>query len=199
MQYTKRDWRNRNCIKTANGLLWLTIPVRTKGRFSQRICDVEIADPDWNATHLSSIQHHYARAARFLEYREWIHDLYEAASQRRLSDVNFHFIRAICSLLGVQTQLVWSMEYVVGNPGRTERLAALCEAAGADIYVSGPSARAYLDEDVFREAQIEVEYMDYSGYRDYEQLFPPFEHHVSIVDLILNVGPDTGAFAQETA
>ena len=189
-QYTKRDWRNRNRIKTAHGPLWLTIPVKVKGCYCQRICDVEIAEHGWSTAHWESIRHHYARAAHSGDYEEWLRGLYEEANQRQLSLVNMHFIAAICRLLGIQTQLTWSMDYGAEAKDRTARLVQLCEKAQADIYLTGPSAQAYLNEDVFAEAGIEVRYKDYAGYAEYEQLFPPFEHHVSIIDLILNTGPD---------
>ena len=197
-QYTKRDWRNRNRIKTAHGPLWLTIPVKVKGRYCQRICDVEIAEHGWSTAHWSSIRHHYARAAYFGEYGEWLQSLYEEANQRRLSLVNVHFIAAICRLLGIQTQLTWSMDYGARDSDPTARLVELCEKARADIYLSGPQAQAYLNENVFAEAGIEVRYMDYAGYPEYEQLFPPFEHHVSIIDLILNTGSDATKFMKGT-
>ena len=63
-------------------------------------------------------------------------------------------------------------------------------ASGADVYVSGPSAASYIDEDKFRDAGVRLRYFDYSAYPRYNQLYPPFEHRVSIIDLLLNQGPD---------
>ena len=197
-QYTKRDWRNRNRVKTAHGSLWLTIPVQVKGRYYQRICDVEVAELGWSTAHWNTILHHYARATGFCEYREWLQGLYEEANQRQLSLVNMHFIAAICRFLWIETQLTWSMDYGVEGKNPTARLVHLCEKARAGIYLSGPSAKAYLNADPFEEAGIEVRYMDYAGYPEYEQLFPPFEHHVSIIDLILNTGSDATKFMKGT-
>jgi hypothetical protein len=73
--------------------------------------------------------------------------------------------------------------------GRTERLVSICQQAGADCYVSGPAARAYLDANCFRSTGIGLEYFDYAGYPEYDQLFPPFDHFVSVIDLIFNQGP----------
>jgi hypothetical protein len=67
---------------------------------------------------------------------------------------------------------------------------SICRQARASVYVSGPSARAYLDPQQFHAADIDVVYFDYSGYPEYRQLYPPFEHRVSILDLILNEGQD---------
>jgi hypothetical protein len=66
----------------------------------------------------------------------------------------------------------------------------IARAAGADCYLSGPSAKAYFDEALFAAAGIEVEWMSYEGYPGYPQLYGGFEAGVSVLDLIFNVGPD---------
>ena len=105
-----------------------------------------------------------------------------------LSEVNHRCLTEICALLGISTRLSWSMDYEV-NDGQTERLVHLCRQAGATEYLSGPSARAYIDTTAFARAGIAVRFMDYSGYPEYPQLHGTFDHHVSIVDLIFNTGP----------
>jgi hypothetical protein len=189
-QYAKNDWRNRNTIKSSNGLLWLTIPVRTKGAMSRTIQETTISDLRWNRRHWHSIRQYYARARYFREYKPFFEELYLASTEERLSQVSYCFLKAICGLVGIGTRISWSRDYRLVE-GKTERLVSLCTQAGATTYLSGPSAKAYLDEDAFRTAGIAVRYMDYSGYPEYRQLFPPFEHRVSIVDLILNEGPDS--------
>lgn len=189
VQYTRRDWRNRNLVKTPRGPVWLTIPVAVKGRYHQKICETVIDDPGWRRRHWKTLAHHYAAARRFREYREVFERLYLGTEERFLSRVNHRFMTAICGLLGIRTRISWSMDYrLVG--GRTERLVELCRQAGASEYVSGPTAKGYLDERAFGEAGIAVRYMDYSGYPEYEQVHPPFNHRVSVVDLIFNTGPE---------
>ena len=73
--------------------------------------------------------------------------------------------------------------------GKTERLVGICTQAGAAHYVSGPAAQDYIDPQLFRAANVELNYFDYAGYPEYAQLFPPFDHHVSILDLLFNQGP----------
>jgi hypothetical protein len=190
-QYTKRDWRNRNQIKTKDGLLWLSIPVEVKGKFTQAVKDVCISDPSWAAQHFKTIAAVYARAPRFQEYRGRIEDLYRGATSTQLSAVNRRFIEGLADILGITTKLSWSMDYELPE-GRVERLVALCKQAGATSYLSGPSARDYIAQDarLFADAGIEVGYIDYSSYPEYPQLYPPFEHHVSVIDLIVNAGPE---------
>lgn len=188
VQYTRRDWRNRNRIKTSTGPLWLTIPVIVRGRYRQTIKDTCIEDPSWAERHWRSITASYARAAYFAEYRDRLHALYTAAaSERYLSRVNYACIRALCDMLQVPTRISWSMDYAAVE-GRTERLVGICEQAGATEYLSGPSARAYIDLALFERAGITVTYVDYSAYPEYEQLYPPFDHRVSILDLLLTHG-----------
>jgi hypothetical protein len=187
VQFTRRDWRNRNRIKTRDGPLWLSIPVEVKGRYHQTIEDTRVSHPGWARRHLETIRHAYARAAAFAEYEPRLRALYESATSDRLSAINEHFLVGLCRLLGISTRITRSSEYHLVE-GRNERLIALCQQAGARRYLSGPSARAYLDEARFIEAGIIVEWMSYEGYPEYPQLFPPFDHHVSVLDLLLNVG-----------
>jgi hypothetical protein len=193
MQYTRRDWRNRNRIKTPQGGLWLTIPVESKGKYLQKICETAISDPGWPTQHWKTIGQFYAKAPYFGQYREPLEQLYRGCHAKYLSQVNHLFLTAICQVLGITTRLSWSMDYSAVE-GKTERLVSLCKQAGAAKYVSGPAARDYIDPAQFAAAGIELEYFDYSGYPEYHQLYPPFRHDVSIVDLILNEGPNAIRF-----
>ena len=187
-QYTRRDWRNRNLIKTERGLRWLTIPVQVKGRFTQRIDETVVDDPAWASRHWKTIEQAYARAAHFDEYGGAVEAMYaEVAACTLLSDVNRRLLQGICALLGIETRLSSSTDYQASGD-RTERLASLCRAAGASEYLSGPSARAYIDESCFADADVRLEYADYLGYPEYPQLFGKFEHGVTILDLIFNAG-----------
>jgi hypothetical protein len=187
VQYTIRDWRNRNIIKTSSGTLWLTIPVEVKGKYFQKIKDTRISDPNWRRRHWATIVHSYSRAKYFPMQKELFEQLYLQAEDELLSEINYRFIVAICRILGISTTISWSMDYnLIGD--KTERLVDLCKQSGATKYLSGPSAKAYLDEELFRKEGIAVSYMDYSGYREYLQLYPPFQPQVSIIDLIFNEG-----------
>jgi WbqC-like protein family len=188
IQYTRRDWRNRNKIKTPIGPIWLTIPVVSKGRYYQRISETIIEDQSWHWNHWKTIAHNYTRAKYFKAYRELFQELYFASDERLLSQVNYRFLVAICRILGINTKLSWAADSP-NIQGKTERLVHLCKQAGATTYISGPSAEGYLNEGIFAAQGISVKYMDYSGYEEYDQLSPPFEHAVSIIDLIFNMGP----------
>lgn len=192
VQYTRRDWRNRNKIKTAHGTAWLSIPVDTKGKYDHLIKDITISEPGWNMKHWKSIVAHYSKARCFKHYERLLKDLYLSASDTHLSAVNHKFLSAICGILGIRTKLSWSMDYTppAAERDRTVRLVELCHKAGATSYLSGPSARAYIDAGAFERAGIELAFIDYSGYPEHTQLYPPFDHQVTVLDLILNEGPD---------
>lgn len=188
MQFTRRDWRNRNRIKTPQGLAWLTVPVRVKGRYFQSIRETEIDGADWAQTHWRSLRANYARATCFGEVAALVEPLY-AADYTQLSDLNRAFLEAVCAYLGIPTKIRVSSEFVLAD-GKSERLADLSAQLGAAEYVSGPAARDYLDEDVFRGRGIGVSWFDYSGYPEYPQLWDGFEHGVSVLDLMFNCGRD---------
>lgn len=189
VQYTRRDWRNRNKIKINNNLQWLTIPVEVKTKYFQLIKDTKIADNKWMYKHLQSIRHNYSKAKYYDEYISIFEKLYRACEGKiYLSDVNFTFIRAICDILNIKTQLSWSMDYLITSTDNTEKLLEICKKSNATEYISGPTAKSYLNLKLFEEANIKLTWMDYSGYREYDQLYPPFEHGVSIIDMIFNTG-----------
>jgi hypothetical protein len=179
-QYVKRHWHNRNGIKTAAGLEWLTIPVISKGRFEQPIDEAEIEKP-WAEKHWRALELAYRQAPFF------------ADKETRLTEVNVLFLREIASLLGLGTQIVRDTAYPVEGT-KTERLLRIARAAGADHYLTGPSAKAYFDEAMFAAAGINVEWMSYEGYPEYPQLHGIFEPAVSVLDLLFNVGPDASRY-----
>lgn len=190
-QYTKNDWRNRNRIKTPQGPQWLSIPVG--GSIHRPIRAVEILEPACGATHWQRLLANYARARCFDTVSAWLEPLYRDTPWTHLSTVNRSLVTAICRFLGIGTRLTDSSSYTLAGD-RNERLVSLCVQAGADRYVSGPAARSYLDVAAFARQSIEVDWFDYGCYPAYPQLWGPFVHEVSIVDLLFNCGADAPRF-----
>jgi len=193
VQFTKRDWRNRNKLKGPAGAFWLSIPVQVKGRYFQKINEAQVADSNWASHHWKTIESLYARAKCFNAYRERIRALYTQSDMDHLTDINMSFLRGICDLLGIKTRFRDSREFTVGE-GKTQRLVNLCLQVSATSYWCGPRSRDYIEESRFHDAGIDVVYMDYSGYREYPQLFGSFLHDVSILDLIFNTGDAAGEY-----
>ncbi len=190
VQYTRRDWRNRNQIKTAQGLHWLTIPVNVKSKFTIRVCDVAINDPSWTGRHWKTLTYSYARAPFFKENSMWVEQLYLNCQAPNLSKVNYAFMEGICDYLEIKTPIMWSMDFSPAEE-KSQRLLSICRELGANCYLSGPAAKDYLDVESFSRETIRVEWMDYSQYSEYPQLNPPFSHYVSILDLIFNTGKNS--------
>ena len=189
VQYSRGSWRNRNRIKTAKGLHWLTIPLRHSGTFPSRILDMRIDSESWFASHRAAIEQSYRDSPGWDTLRQWLGECREAAASKSLSEVNEALIRSLCGLLGIRTAITQSTQFGVQCEDPTERLVRLCRALGADRYLSGPAAKSYLDEDRLADAGIALEYFDYSGYVAYPQAHGPFEHAVSIIDAIAALGP----------
>lgn len=187
VQYTKNDWRNRNKIMSNGKPQWITIPVR-QNSIDQRIDETEIVLPKWHDKHWKTVQANYGRSPYFKEYGPKIQELYEACSGvKLLSEINYIFLKGIANMLDIQTELKWSKDLNLEGD-KNGRLIDAVKKCGGTEYISGPAAKGYLDEKRFAENGIEVEWMDYSGYKEYPQTGSEFEHGVSILDLIFNVG-----------
>ena len=193
MQYTKRDWRNRNLIKSENGLKWLTIPVEVKGKFFQKINETKIAEKNWNISHWDTIKQSYKSAKYFKETSEWLEPLYKNCDFNYLTEVNLHFIMGINDYLNIKTEIKYSSEFKLAEE-KTERLVNICKDLEIKEYYSGPAAKSYMDIALFNKNQINVNYWDYSGYPLYSQLHSEFEHGVSIIDLLMNEGVNSPKF-----
>lgn len=189
VQYTKRDWRNRNKIITPNGSKWLSIPVASKGKYLQKINETVVSDNAWRKKHWKTIQYNYKKAPHFQTYEALFEDLYLNSEEIYLSKVNYRFIKAILEILGIEVEMLWSSDFeLIGD--KTEKLLNICKEINATHYLSGPAAKDYLDESLFNQSNIGVEWMDYGGYPIYNQLYSTFEHGVSILDLIFNTGSE---------
>lgn len=189
MQYTRRDWRNRNQVKTPQGVQWLTVPVLVKGKYHQKIKDTLIDGNDWMPVHWKTICQNYGRAPHFDSIASMLEPLYLSNPCTHLSHLNRRFIDFVCGYLGIKTVITNSWDYNQCE-GKTERLASLCAQAGATEYVSGPAAKDYVDEQVFIDHGIKLTWFDYAGYPEYPQLWGEFTHGVSVLDLMFNCGKD---------
>jgi hypothetical protein len=188
VQYTKNDWRNRNKLKSPHGSAWITVP--TGQKLNRLICEVELSDSSWQLKHLKTIKQLYSKAPYFKKYLDFLEFVYLENRWMHLSELNQFLIKTISKdILGAKVEFQDSRQYsLTGN--RLERLANLLHQVGTDIYLSGPSAKSYIDEAYLQNFGIRLQYKDYSSYPEYSQLYPPFEHFVSIFDLLLNCGPD---------
>ncbi len=193
VQYTRRDWRNRNIIKTRHGLKWITIPVEVKGRFDSKINEVEAFGEEWRTHHWNQLSDAYKEAPFFELYKDVFKPLFLNDTEKKISIINYKFIFAINNLMGITTPIRWSSEFST-TQDKTNRLISICKCLNADEYISGPAAKAYLNEAEFHKHHIQVRWANYDGYKEYPQLHPPFVHGITILDLLFNQGENAKDF-----
>lgn len=194
VQYTKRDWRNRNIIKTPQGTQWLSIPVQVKGNFFQKIKDTQISEANWGKKHWNTLKMNYSKAAFFKEFAPSFEEFYLNNTLQYLSEINYELIKIVCKILDIKTTITYSDTYPILQKGQNERLIDICKQAQANIYYTGASAKNYLKEELFAQENIQIIYLNYEGYPSYSQLYGEFVHQVSILDLIFNEGKQAHNF-----
>jgi len=195
VQYDKHGWRNRNRVKTANGTIWLTIPVAARGNVVEctPINEIRCAGRSWRRKHWATLQQSYGRTPHFERYAPLLESFY-AQSEERLAELTIELTRTLARELGIaDTRLVRSSELSGIEGAGTDRLIVLLRAVGADHFISGPTARAYIDEAKLADAGVTLEYMRYE-YPEYEQWYPPYDPHVSILDLLFMQGESAGDY-----
>jgi hypothetical protein len=190
VQYTRRDWRNRNIIKTKDGLKWLTIPVRVKGKYLQPINEITIADDQWAEKHWNLLESNYRSAPYFSLFEKDIMELYfKVGRLTLLSEINILLIKGLNNLLDIRTQISISTDYITSDD-KNQRIIDICEQSGASVYYTGPHAMQYLDQKRFEKNNIQIVWLDYNGYKPYPQQYGEFCHNVSVIDLLFNTGED---------
>jgi hypothetical protein len=187
VQFTSRDWRSRNRIKAAGGTHWLTVPAGANR--NRLICEVALDDPAWQKKHWKTLCHSYSRAPFFQQYAPFFKELYLGQTWSNLSEMNQSMTQRIArELLGIRTVFTDSRSYAAQGT-KLDRIIDLLRLSGATSYLSGPLAADYLEPEKFATLGIGLKLKDYSDYPEYPQLYPPFEHTVSVLDLIFNAGP----------
>jgi hypothetical protein len=191
VQYDKHGWRNRNQIKTDQGRQWLTIPVHSAGVVEKSIpinqVEIDWSKP-WNEAHWKALTFAYKRAPYFGNYAALLEPFYQR-HDALLANFTIDLTVALARELGIQhTRFMRSSDLQV-NGQKTDRLVQILAQVGAKHYISGPSARDYIENEKFASAGITLEYMDYN-YPEYPQLHPPFDPNLSILDLLFMTGPE---------
>lgn len=190
VQYTVRDWRNRNIVRHETGSKWVTVPVITKGLRGQLIKDARIDNSiPWRDKHWAMLKHCYSRAKYFEHYRSVFEDIYSRCWDS-LCDLDIEIAATICRLLSIShTRFVRSSSLDVEGR-KTERLVNICKVLGIKTYISGPAARNYIVDDLFDRNGIRLVYHEYN-YLPYKQLYEPFDPMVTVIDLLFNYGNDS--------
>jgi len=186
VQFTRRDWRNRNRIRVREGSAWLTVPVIQKNKYEQSLLETKIDNTTlWKRKHLEAIRCHYSKTPYFELYFPWCEQIY-SNDWKFLLDLSLETIHYLKGQLKIDTPLVRSSE--LETPGnKTERLIAICKQLGATHYLSGDSARKYISSREFSEQSIDLEYQVYQ-HPQYAQRYEGFVPFLSTIDLLFNCG-----------
>ncbi len=190
VQYSRGSLTNRNRIRTATGWQWLTVPVLTRGRGRQRICDVQIqSDGDWRRKHCQALRWHYGHAPFFAAYAPAVEDLY-AREWTQLLDLNVALLRHLLTLLDLAIEVRFSSQMDLRDE-RTGRLVDMTKACDCQVYLSGEGAsKAYLDVEAFAAAGVECRFTRFE-HPVYPQCHAGFVAEMSVLDLLFNCGPQS--------
>ncbi len=192
VQYKKREFQNRNRIRTPDGFIWLTVPVITKGKYHQNISEVKI-DPTasaWQQEHLRSINLNYSRTPYYKEYIHFFEKLYNNP-WHSLMELNLETIKIISEITGLKTPTEFSSKYSI-TTFSTQRIIELCRCVGANEYLSGAGGKDYLDEKLFQDSGIKLLYQEFN-HPTYPQAYEGFIPYLSAIDLLFNIGGSESA------
>lgn len=187
VQYTSRDWRNRNKVLTDKGSLWISVPIKkNRGQF---IYEAKIDNSfDWQRRHLGTFDVYYSKAPYYKKYKWIINRIFKENKWESLSRLNIYVNKLIARILGIQVEFINSCDLEIEGK-KDDKLINICKKLNATHYLSGPAAKDYIVPEKFEKAGIELEYIKYE-YPKYKQLYEPFNHYVTILDLLFNCGPD---------
>ena len=196
VQFTRRDWRNRNRIRVQEGSVWLTVPVIQKNKYEQSLLETKIDNStSWKRKHLKSIRCHYSKTPFFDLYFPWCEKTFNREWDFLL-DLSLETIQYLKGELKINTPLLRSSE--LGESGnKSERLISICKQLGATQYLSGESARNYISEKDFSDQGIGLEYQNYQ-HPEYPQRYEGFVPFLSTIDLLFNCGEKSMEFLKKT-
>ncbi len=186
VQYTKKDWRNRNRIRTSNGWIWLTVPVLTKGNRLQRICQARVNNStNWPQKHLKAIEINYKKAKYFDQYFTGLVKIFNSKWDY-LVDLDIEIIKWVTGSLGIDKRILKSSELNIMVDGQ-EKIIEICKILGSNELYDSKAAALLLNEEDFMRKGIKIIFQNYE-HPVYEQVYKPFMPYMSVVDLLFNCG-----------
>jgi hypothetical protein len=191
VQFKKRYYENRNVIKQGDKPVWITVPVKSKGRYTQAIKEVEIDNTlPWQRKTWETIRHCYASSPFYKQYHEELHALMFHKTYELLLDFNLACIEWFRKTLGITTPMLFSSSLDVDSFKASDLILEICRRTGADKYLCGPSGKEYLHLENFKNAGIEVVWQDFT-HPSYPQEGKGFIPNLSTIDLIFNCGAES--------
>ena len=187
VQYTRKDWRNRNRVRTADGWTWLTVPVKKCPRPSP-LNEVAVSyRQPWLDKHLKTLRLSYGKAPFFQPLFSEIEEILEQRLES-LVELDVALLGCLRRHLGITGPEARSSSVPRRSSGKVERILEICRHFGADLLYDGKSAASFIDPAVFAAHGVEVVFQDYR-HPDYRQQYPGFVPNLSAIDVIMNTGP----------
>ena len=190
VQFTKRDWRNRNLIKTQNGAKWITVPVDTKNGSRIPINEILVDQENWRIPLWARIENAYRCAPFYADIEELTRKIIFDTRIERLSDLNKTLLEKICKYLDITTPIIDAPK-IDAPQNKNSHLIDICKKREATEYLSGPSASVYINNQEFEKAGIELNWHMYSNHVEYKQPWGSFIENLSIIDILMNNGPES--------
>jgi len=195
VQYVKKQWHNRNKIRTENGSKWISIPVHA--RFGMNINEVKIDySKNWNDEHLELIKRCYGKSKFFETYFSKIETILSKKTSLLL-DLNLDLIKLMMDTFEIKTKTVKSSELDVLTSGST-RILDICKKLDADVYLSGITGKTYVKEEDFEKSNIKIEYQNFK-HPTYPQVYQPFIPNMAAIDLLFNEGNGASKVLREAS
>jgi hypothetical protein len=190
VQFSKGNWTNRNRIKSPHGEIMLTVPISIKGQSFQKISEININmnEPNWRKKHLKTLEQYYSKGNYYHQYLSLLKDIY-SQDWKLLSIMNIWIIKEICSLLNIQKEIICATDLTSTDLSATDLLIFLTKEVGGDSYLSGQGGRKYLEVEKFLASGVKLVYAKFTA-APYPQLYGGFIPNLSVVDLLLNEGPN---------
>jgi hypothetical protein len=186
-QFQHGGFHNRNRIRTHRGWEWLTVPI--KHGHPQTIKDVKISGAEWRNKHLNALSVNYEKTPYFKEYFPAIKEAI-SFNHELLIGLNLHLIKVVADILGIKAAMMRSSEFPYAGKEKNEKLVSMCKFLGADTYLCGSGGKSYVDQSLFSQANINLQWHNYE-HPTYRQRFEGFQPSMSIIDLIFNLGPES--------
>lgn len=194
VQYLKKDWQNRNKIRTNQDWIWLSVPVKKNNFENLNKVEIDYSE-NWSAMHKKSIKYNYSKSEFFDDYWPFFDQLFEKKFSR-LIDLNMEIINYVIDVLGIKTKTILASELTVEGK-KSDLNLSICKTLNADVYLSGTLGADYIQVDDFQNNNIKVEFADYQ-HPIYPQCFDPFVPNMAIIDLLFNCGKESQKILQDS-
>lgn len=179
---------NRNRVKGPEGEIWLTVPLRRKGRGPQKIRDLEIYEKQkWERRFLLTLRHDYAHSVHFKSVFSQLGNAAASSTENFLS-LAAGLLRVLREGFGIPQDFILQSELGITGEG-TSLLVSIAKELGAREVVLPYGADRRVDVRLFAEEKIKVFLLRYAAV-PYPQFWGDFRANLSALDLLLCAGRD---------